>query len=159
MFRVLVAPNEADVDKRRSIFLAGGITNCPSWQTDAVQFFHEWNPNVLQDEWWLVNPRRSNFPIDDPSQGALQIRWEHHYLDRVGAVLFWFPKETLCPITLYELGSWARSQKKLFVGCHPDYPRLLDVTEQLRLTRPEIQVRTDLRELTKEAALHIEALG
>jgi hypothetical protein len=159
MFSVLVPPQEADFEERRSIFLAGGITNCPDWQAEAIQSLHEWKPNVFLEEWWLANPRRPDFPMGDPTQGMLQIRWEHRYLHKAGAILFWFPQETLCPITLYELGSWARTQKKLFVGCHPKYARLLDVVEQVRLARPDVQVLTDLRDLTRETAKHIESVG
>jgi len=41
--------------------------------------------------------------------------------------LIGFPCETLCPITLYELGTWSilsqQTGAKLFVGCHPEYKR------------------------------------
>jgi hypothetical protein len=37
--------------------------------------------------------------------------------------MFWFPCETLCPITLYELGAWTvlapQTGTKLFVGACP----------------------------------------
>lgn len=59
------------------------------------------------------------------------------------AILFWFPCETLCPITLYELGAWSMSDKPLFVGVHPAYQRRQDVEIQTRLARPDVAV-TDL---------------
>ena len=40
-----------------------------------------------------------------------------------------FPAETLCPITLYELGTWTQrglhSDTKIFVGCDPNYKRIV----------------------------------
>jgi hypothetical protein len=49
-------------------------------------------------------------------------------------ISFWFPRETLCPITLYELGKWhGKADKPIVVGMHPDYPRRIDVEEQSKL--------------------------
>jgi hypothetical protein len=116
-----------------SLFLAGGITGCPDWQTEAVR--------VLSDvAVTLLNPRRPHFPIDDPAAAAEQIRWEHDALRQATAILFWFPAETLCPIALYELGAWSMTGKPLFVGTHPDYRRRTDVVIQTALARPDVTV-------------------
>jgi hypothetical protein len=52
-------------------------------------------------------------------------RWEHDHLRRSKAIMFWFPSETLCPITLYELGAWTilarQTGTKLFVGAEPHH--------------------------------------
>lgn len=127
-----------------SLFLAGGITGCPDWQADMVSRLGDLDIA-------LINPRRANFPIDDPNAARQQIEWEHRGLGMADAISFWFPCETLCPITLYELGAWtARSsmslarmgvtgwapQKPIFVGVHPDYKRRLDVEIQTELAKP-----------------------
>src|SRR5207302_501959 len=78
-----------------------------------------------------------------------QIAWEYHHLRQADAVLFWFPCETLCPITLYELGAMSMTAKPLFVGAHPVYPRRHDVEIQLRLARPEVAVVYDLAQLAR----------
>ena len=57
---------------------------------------------------------------------------------RAQKILFWFSPETLNPIALYELGTWVRGPKPIFVGVHPDYPRRQDVVIQLELARPEV---------------------
>ncbi|WP_278189484.1 nucleoside 2-deoxyribosyltransferase domain-containing protein [Thiothrix fructosivorans] len=88
----------------------------------------------------MFNPLRPNFPIDDPSASVFQIQWEHEYLRKATAILFWFPAETLCPITLYELGAWSMTTKPLFVGVHPDYARIADVELQTRLVRPDVEI-------------------
>ena len=38
----------------KSIFLAGGITNCPDWQQQMVQLLHH-------TDYMLLNPRRKCF--------------------------------------------------------------------------------------------------
>ena len=108
----------------------------------------------------LLNPRRRDFPIDDPSAAEGQIAWEYRHLRRAMAVLFWFPPETLCPIALYELGgrSVCRDQA-LFVGTDPAYGRKLDVELQLRLARPEVRVADQIEELAGQVRVWASGLG
>ena len=123
------------------MFLAGGISNCYDWQKDLVQLLKD-------EEIALLNPRRINFPMHDKNAAKEQIEWEHIYLRRADAVSFWFPKETLCPITLYELGIQIMKYKPLFIGVHPEYERKLDVEIQTRLERPEIEIVYNLDALS-----------
>lgn len=126
-----------------SLFLAGGISGTFDWQADVVARLTDL-PLVL------LNPRRRNFPIDDPTAAHTQIEWEFRHLRRATAVLFWFPPETLCPIALYELGGRALVREQpLFVGTHPDYARRLDVEVQLKLARPEVLVASDTSTLAR----------
>ncbi len=147
------APSEIhDEDLNWSIlFLAGGITGCPDWQSVALQEL------TNSGELILVNPRRLDFPIHDPSAAEAQILWEHRMLRKADAILFWFPCETLCPIVLYELGAWSMTQKPLFVGCHPEYKRRQDVEIQTRLVRPEVKVHDRLEDVVFEARLWIRS--
>ena len=124
----------------KSLFLAGGISNCPDWQTLIIA--HLWKEEIT-----LFNPRRVKFPMDDRDAAPEQIQWEFKNLRKADAILFWFPKETLCPIVLYELGAHSMSPKSLFVGVHPEYERKLDVEVQLKLVRPEIEIVYDLNTL------------
>jgi len=114
----------------KSIFLAGGITNCPDWQQEMRELLSDTNLTIL-------NPRRANFPIHDKSAAYKQIKWEHKHLHLATAILFWFPEETLCPIVLYELGYWAPTTKPIFIGTHLEYARRQDVEIQTRLARPQ----------------------
>lgn len=134
------APHQPEATTGPSLFLAGGITGCPDWQAVLVE---QWKHLALT----VFNPRRKDFPIYDPSAAEAQITWEHDWLRRVDAILFWFPCETLCPITLYELGAWTRSSKTLFLGAHPDYQRRLDVLIQTRLERLTETVSDNLDDL------------
>jgi len=134
------------------IFLAGGISNCADWQSVAVGLIEDTFP-ILDPgrDIVLLNPRRASY-TDAPGEAERQIRWEYRHLRKASAILFWFPSETLCPITLYELGAWAMTDKPLFVGADPAYARRLDVVEQLHLVRPEIRVQDTLHETLQVAA-------
>lgn len=127
----------------KSIFLAGGITGCPDWQQEMVKLLQD--TNLI-----LFNPRRADFPIYDPDAAQEQITWEHIHLRQADAILFWFPCETLCPITLYELGTWSMSGKQIFVGVHPDYQRRQDVEIQTKLVRPRVEIVYSLQELARQ---------
>ena len=98
----------------------------------------------------IFNPRREDFPINDASAAAQQIKWEYDYLRKADFISFWFPKETLCPIVLYELGAWSMDKKKIFVGMHPEYARRADVEIQTRLARPEVGIVYTLDNLAKQ---------
>src|SRR5262245_10163464 len=140
--RYIEAPDEF-TGVEPSLFLAGGITGTFDWQTEIARLLGD-APLVV------LNPRRRNFPMDDPSAAQGQIEWEYRHLRRATAVLFWFPCETLCPIALYELGGRAATAQPLFVGTHPEYQRKLDVIIQLRLARPEVSVVHTLPELADQ---------
>lgn len=132
----------------RSIFLAGGITNCGDWQ-------EEMRGLLADTDLVLLNPRRKNFPIGDPGTAEAQISWEYRHLGMADEILFWFSCETLCPIGLFELGRWSYypawlpivCRKRIYVGVHPDYARRRDVEIQLELVRPEVEVVYSLEAL------------
>jgi hypothetical protein len=126
-----------------SLFLGGGITNCYDWQADMCQLLKD--TNLV-----LLNPRRKHWPKDDPEATDKQIRWEFEHLKIANAILFWFAPETLCPITLFEYGKWLVKDKPLFVGCHPQYQKILDVQVQTSLERENLKVHTSLEELANE---------
>lgn len=134
--RIITAPekHESNVD----IFLAGGISNCPLWQEEAITLLG--NVHGI-----AYNPRRAGELVAE--EATTQIEWEYHALHHVKNILFWFPEETLCPITLFELGVFSQQKNvNLFVGTHPNYQRKLDVITQLRLARPEVMVRHSVEE-------------
>jgi hypothetical protein len=123
-----------------SLFLAGGISNCPIWQSKLIR--------LLEDtELTILNPRRKHFPLDNSNIEEEQIGWEYNHLAKASAVSFWFPKETICPITLYELGKQSMDTKPIFIGVHPDYPRKKDIELQTRLIRPEVKIVYSLENL------------
>ena len=139
MIYIEAPSNEAWYDKK-SVFLAGGITDCPQWQAELVKM-------LANSDLVLLNPRRENFPIDDPSAAKTQIQWEYEHLRDADAISFWFCKDTLCPIVLYELGAWSMTEKPIFVGVEEGYARRQDVEIQTALVRPDVQIESSLEML------------
>ena len=114
------------------IFLAGGISNCPVWQDEVAKI-------VDTEKYDLINPRRRD---DFESYGdiaAEQIAWEHDAFIWINACVFYFPNETLCPITLFELGkqlSYVGQDyvvRPLIIGWDPEYKRAFDLEQQIML--------------------------
>ena len=126
-----------------SLFMAGGITGCSDWQKQFSE--------MLKDEnLVLFNPRRKNFSNNESGIAERQISWEYHYLKKVTATSFWFTHETVCPITLFELGKQLALNKPLFIGVHPEYSRKEDLLIQVKLIRPEIEIVYDLESLSNQ---------
>lgn len=141
---MLLVRSPEPLPREINLFLAGGISGCPDWQKRAVRLLEP-------TEGIVVNPRRVGDLAPDGDTAADQIAWEHDALSRAHAVLFWFPCQTLCPITLLELGAaMQRPWQRLFVGTHSRYYRRFDVIEQLRLQRPEVQVRSALTQVISD---------
>lgn len=132
------------------VFLAGGISGCPDWQS-WMKF------RLAGTSLALLNPRRATFDMSDPQGAEKQIKWERDHLRRADAIMFWFPCETLCPIVLYELGAWSMTDKPIFVGCHPEYQRREDVRVQTALVRPGVTVVYSLEELAVQVEKFQEA--
>ena len=143
--RYIEAPKEANALTNKSVFLAGGITGCPQWQETMAQALLESTTNLM-----VFNPRRADFPIEDPKAADAQIAWEHRHLRASAAASFWFCKDTMQPIVLYELGAWSMTTKNIFVGVEPGYPREQDVRIQTRLVRPYVTVVSKLEDLVKQ---------
>lgn len=139
------------------VFMAGGITGCPDWQSDFADYARDLDA-------LLLNPRRALFDYNDPTLKAAQIEWEFENLEAADLVTFWFPAEADCISTMHELGDVAcrerlaersgRPERRLLVGCHPEYSRAYDVHKQLELKTPWITVVDNLFDLY--AQLHDE---
>jgi len=87
----------------------------------------------------IYNPRRNNFDINNPKVSEEQIKWEHKYLHESNILVFYFAQETLCPITLFELGAalerniYTTIKQDIIVYCEPEYSRKFDVELQIKL--------------------------
>lgn len=122
-----------------SVFLAGGITNCPNWQDEVIK-------GLEGTDCIILNPRRENFPIDDPNASEEQITWEFHALNQCDIFSMWFsdaPSDQ--PICMYELGRQVALRQykadylhEIAVGVEPGYKREKDVFIQLNLIHPEL---------------------
>lgn len=134
--QLIEAPNKAKaLIGYPSVFLAGGITNCPDWQTEVIKAFKG-------ERITIYNPRRANFPMNDPSAAKEQIEWEYNMLRVCNLASFWFSVGSLNPIVLFELGATLeRDNQKIVVGCHPGYERIADVQVQTALRQPDIHIK------------------
>ena len=102
-------------ESQNKVFLAGSIEmgSAEPWQEQVVKRFNE---NVV-----FYNPRRddwdSSWTHDSPEFNE-QVNWELDFLENTDIILMYFDPNTKSPISLLELGLFAR-QGKLIVCC-PD---------------------------------------
>lgn len=102
----------------RTLFLAGSIEMgvAEDWQARLIAELEGKSTRDLV----VLNPRREEWDaswrqsIDEPKFRE-QVEWELDGLERADSIAMWFVPETRSPITLLELGLFARSGK-LIVG-------------------------------------------
>lgn len=157
--RYIEAPIEyqPDPDDPPAVFLAGGITSCPDWQATALENFASDDVPMV-----VLNPRRQNFPIHDPTAGPAQIGWEYRHLHQRGVLtVFWFPAGGFVPqpIALFELGQALGEGRPFVVGVDPGYSRALDVQAQRALARPGLTVHDRLDAVLAETRQAVRALA
>jgi hypothetical protein len=149
MGRIITSPGAIESPVNKSVFLAGGISGCSNWQEAAAEWIAKETDAIV------YNPRRVDFDMSAYEEiSRQQIRWEYYAL-RVSTVnLFWFPSETLCPITLFELGSALERMNPgaLMVGADVDYKRLFDVEVQCQL-KQHPHVFADLDQLVEQTII------
>ena len=127
-----------------SIFLAGGITNCSCWQDEVIKMLKPYEGTIL-------NPRRKNFPIDDPNAAEEQITWEFNAFKRADIFSIWFPNsESDRPICMYELGRHITLRENkmgtVVIGVEPRYLREQDVYIQIGLIDKRFQIVSNLND-------------
>lgn len=139
---ILICPEEIKtVDTYNSIkvFLAGGIFGCRDWQSEVIDKLKK--SINKETPVTILNPRRPYFDVKDTNIQEEQVIWEYKYLEQSDIISFWFSKETLNPITLYELGKWGNSTNKpICIGIEVGYEKANDVLIQTLLARKNIQI-------------------
>lgn len=156
-YQYIEAPSDESINNTESLFLAGGITGCPDWQSDVAEQLKDLPITV-------VNPRRKDFEVFKGSSGyqesEIQISWEYHQLRRTSQVIFRFCKETLQPIALYELGAalernlHSDSPQTIFINVHPEYPRLFDIQIQTSLQKYHYTISEKLDSLVHAVRIY-----
>lgn len=114
MVEIVQAPNDTKL-KGISIFLAGGISNCPNWQAKIsnkleynqtlIDLSKKHSKNII-----VYNPRCATIPEETP-----QIIWEFDKIKKSDIISFWFSSGSLNPITLFEYGSHFKDQNKTII--------------------------------------------
>ncbi len=129
-----------------TVFLAGGIVKCEIWQQQVIDKLEDWDHAIL------LNPRRENYPWNDPAAEVEQITWEFDGLDTCDVFSMWFcASQSDQPVCMYELGrNLARQQVspgvQTVIGVEPGYRRERDVEVQVSLVDPTIEIHSTLDE-------------
>lgn len=105
----------------KSIFLAGSIEmgTAEEWQTQVIEALK----NYKAETFTVYNPRRDDWDSSweqtyDNAQFYQQVNWELNALDKSDIVFMYFSPDTKSPISLLELGLYAKD--KAMIVCCPD---------------------------------------
>ena len=153
--KCIVCPETIGYDSQYGpyVFMCGGITGCANWQQEFIQLMESTKNGIL------LNPRRANFDVNDPNAAREQITWEFDGLWNAADIyIFWFTKDTIQPIVLFELGARLAGYKfgldtldlrmPIIIGIEPGYAREADVRIQSELVDPLIPIVTTLEEVS-----------
>jgi hypothetical protein len=134
--RVIQAPSNEYIGAGYvGIFLSGGISNCPDWQTELIKKLD----GRLDEKYVIVNPRQRNFPSYDRQAKENQAKWELEQMRGCQVVVNWFARETTNPIAMFRLGmEIGRKNAHLFIATHPSFGLRKDLEAQLGHHRPEL---------------------
>jgi hypothetical protein len=146
--RQVKAPDHPNVELR--IFLAGSIEmgEAEQWQRQVVDAMAD------VDNLVILNPRRDDWDSSWEQQAANaqfveQVSWELDMLDAADIIVMYFAPATMSPISLLELGLYAKSGK-LKVCCPSRFWRRGNV--EVVCQRLSIPLFDNLEELL--ASLH-----
>lgn len=152
MIKIVTAVEKVDFTPNSiKVFLAGGIQKCPLWQERVIENFKK-SPMNSDVDIYLINPRRTNFPINDPNAANEQIEWEFEMLEKCDIFSMYFANtlDSDQPICFYELGRNIERMKAKFpedwnerivVTCEKGFRRWKDVDVQTSLaTDYEVEV-------------------
>ena len=140
---IIITPEtENQESKNKSVFLAGTIDNGDSlnWQDKTIIELIN-----LGFDCDIYNPRRehwnSNSSVDDLIN---QIKWEQDHLDKADMIVMVLLDDSKSPISLLELGLYAKS-KKIVVFCTTNFYRWDNV--RLTCDKYHIELIQDLNPL------------
>lgn len=156
--KVITAPDEYKLEEKDvTVFLAGGITDCEDWQSKVIEELDNSSDNL--EHLVVFNPRRENFPIDDPLAAYKQIHWEFDNIERsdIFSMYFAASETSVQPICMYELGrNIARWQTRfpadwvdrIVISVQNDYKRKNDVLIQSDLASYyKININTQINDI------------
>ena len=123
---IIITPEETisklpNKPNSKSVFLAGTIDNGDSlnWQDKTIIELMNLGVNDIE----IYNPRREHWnPNPSKEEMEYQIKWEQEYLDKADFIAMVLLDDSESPISLLELGLYAKSNK-LIVFCTPNFYR------------------------------------
>lgn len=129
--KIVKAPNEYQEDNTKEtlkVFLAGSIEigAAEDWRERVTKFLGNVEMYELGRERkkiTILNPRRDDWDSSwvqsiENKQFTEQVNWELDALEDADVIILWFDPKTKSPISLLELGLFAKSEK-MIVYC-PD---------------------------------------
>ena len=119
--QVLTSPQPL-MEPTKSIFLAGSIDLglASDWQGQVIQ-------ELSDTSWTVLNPRRSDWDESwvqnkDNAEFRQQVEWELAAQEQAEVILMYFEPHSKAPVSLLELGLFARTGKMIVV-CPDGYWR------------------------------------
>lgn len=107
--KVITAPEYyAPKNDEITVFLAGGITDCPNWQKEVITRLYSL-PAEKTEHLVIFNPRRDEWPDNvDKEEIRRQINWEADYICQsdIFSMYFTNTEKSDQPICFYELGRY-----------------------------------------------------
>lgn len=146
---VITAPTKDIYNWKTSVFLAGGITDCPDWQSEVIKYLEKYDLNT-RIRLKVYNPRRKNFDIHKDSAEE-QIKWEYDMINRSDIFSMYFcNSDSVQPICMYELGvrigriagrGFDHSKGyRTIISIEDGYKRADDVIIQVGLALPDMKI-------------------
>lgn len=156
VFEIFTPPNRITISDNRlikKVFLAGTIDmgNSENWQEKFIQKLKEQTENgFFQKSYHIYNPRREDWDekwvqtFENP-QFFQQVTWELDAMEKADYIIMNFLPDSKSPITLMELGLFAKSGK-LYVICPDEFYRSGNV--QIVCNKYNIPLYKSIEELT-----------
>ena len=151
--QIIKPPQKTPYTSQPKVFLAGSIEMgvAENWQSRVEKMLA--NTNAI-----IFNPRRDDWDaswvqsIDNP-QFREQVEWELDCLERADVVAMYFDPTTKSPISLLELGLFARTDSVLVVCCPDGFWRKGNV--DIVCNRYEVKQVKNIDELVAETLRQI----
>ena len=134
---------------KTSIFLAGTIDmgNSIDWQNYIGKFLDKNNKKCI-----IYNPRRESWPDGKSNEFEYQVNWELNHLESCTFIIMHILGTSKSPITLMELGLFART-KKLIVICEESFYRYGNV--KITCERYNVPLYNNLDQYLKDNILKL----
>ena len=100
--RVVTYPEKYDRKEGDiTVFLAGGISDCPNWQVDVINYLKTHTERRYLDNLVILNPRGDESQILSFDEKQI---WDFDNLNEADIVSFYFCKDVTQSTSMYELG-------------------------------------------------------
>ena len=121
------------------------------WSNIDLTIYNPRGSENASDEGARQSKNSETLSKEEKAEIEKQILWEHQHLSNADIISFWFPKESLCAISLFELGMYmCNSSNYIVIGIEPGYKRAIDVKFKIEAIELFIPVVDSLEKLAKK---------